>query len=266
MPSYDQLDNEVWWTREFEPAALARFNSRLRAHYGLTRSQCGSKGDNRHLRGRHRSVNWIRFSSYCTNRTYAATDARDRRGSPDALRATDLGLSGPALWAVCRRVDAAVRAGRLPQLAEWFGTFDGKTVVGWSNGRPSTSDSSHLTHGHFGYWTESADDAVFFDLLFETVTGEDDDMNENDAAKLIAICDLHDEVKLNINGTYMMFPVPITKAFKGLAADLDELKNRPPVQAAPVDAATLKAVLLDPEVLSAIAKEVNDEGHARSAA
>ena len=38
-----------------------------------------------------------------------------------------------------------------------------------------------------------------------------------------------------------------------------------PVQAAPVDPAALKAVLLDPEVLSAIAKAVADEDHARSA-
>ena len=36
MPSYDELDNEVWWTREYEPPALAKFNSRLRAFYSLT--------------------------------------------------------------------------------------------------------------------------------------------------------------------------------------------------------------------------------------
>ena len=47
--------------------------------------------------------------------------------------------------------------------------------------------------------------------------------------------------------------------------DVTELKARPPVQAAPADPATLKAVLLDSEVLAAIAKAVNDDDHRRSA-
>jgi hypothetical protein len=181
MPSYDELDNEVWWTKEYEPPALAAFNSALRAHYGLTRSQCGSKGDDRHLRGGHRSRNWCLNSQYCTSRTYRNSDPRDKRGPGDALRATDLGLSGPVLWAVCRRLDAAVRAGKLPQVAEWFGTFDGKTVVGWSNGRSSTSDSSHLYHLHLGPWTESTDDAVFFKTLFNVITGDDMSWTEKPA-------------------------------------------------------------------------------------
>ncbi|HEY3008053.1 MAG TPA: DUF1906 domain-containing protein [Micromonosporaceae bacterium] len=39
---------------------------------------------------------------------------------------------------------------------------------------------------------------------------------------------------------------------------VDAILAKPPVQAAPVDPAALKAVLLDPEVLAAIAKAVND--------
>lgn len=49
-----------------------------------------------------------------------------------------------------------------------------------------------------------------------------------------------------------------------LTTDVAELKARPPVAAAPVDPATLKAVLLDPEVLAAIARAVADEDHRRS--
>lgn len=47
---------------------------------------------------------------------------------------------------------------------------------------------------------------------------------------------------------------------------VEELLERPAVQAAPVDPATLKAALLDPEVLAAIAKAVADENHRRQAA
>lgn len=46
---------------------------------------------------------------------------------------------------------------------------------------------------------------------------------------------------------------------KQIAADVAALNARPPVQSAPVDAATLKAVLLDPAVLAAIAKAVTNE-------
>lgn len=44
-----------------------------------------------------------------------------------------------------------------------------------------------------------------------------------------------------------------------VVADMAELKARPPVQPAPVDPAVLKAVLLDPQVLAAIARAVTDE-------
>ena len=53
---------------------------------------------------------------------------------------------------------------------------------------------------------------------------------------------------------------------KANAAALAELKARPPVQPAPVDPAALKAALLSPDFLAAVAKAVVDEDHRRSAA
>jgi len=47
-----------------------------------------------------------------------------------------------------------------------------------------------------------------------------------------------------------------------MAADLAVLKARPAVEAAPVDAAALKAVLLDPEVVAAYAKAAAESVHA----
>ncbi len=52
------------------------------------------------------------------------------------------------------------------------------------------------------------------------------------------------------------------KAVEALGAKVDGLVVPSP---APVDAAVLKAALLDPEVLAAIAKAVNDDDHRRSA-
>lgn len=183
MPTYDQLNTEAVWKAEVEAPANKAFNERLRAHYGMSRSQIASKGDNHHLSGRHRSRNWTKTSQFATSRTYGAVDARDKAGDGDWLRATDIGLTGAALRAASARVDAAVRAGQLPELAEWFGTTDGKHVVGWYEGHPSSSDDSHLYHLHLGWWTKFSDDAWFFERLYAVVTGTgdaEDDMQLDD--------------------------------------------------------------------------------------
>jgi hypothetical protein len=171
MPTYAQLEQESYWRAEVEAPAHAALNNRLRVHYGQTRVQAGSKGDNRHLQGRHRSRVWCLSSRYCTNRTYATIDARDRRGDGNWLRATDIGVQGAELRAVSARLDAAVLAGRLPCLAEWFGTIDGRNVTGWYQGRRSSSDTSHLYHAHVGIWTEFCDNAPQLQLLGDIITG-----------------------------------------------------------------------------------------------
>lgn len=265
MPTYADLEAETWWTLEYEPPPLQRFNQLLRDHSGLTRSECGSKGDNQHLRGRHRSRNWDLNSRYCTDRSYGTSNPRDRNGPGNALRATDYGLSGPAHWATCRRVDTAVRAGRLPELAEWYGTFDGKTVVGWSNGRPATSDSSHLKHVHFGYWTDSVENYGFFDRFYMIVTGEDmalDTVHTNaDGQKRTTeqmIVDLFDHIYSSAYAT--SFP-------KSLGAGVAALVARPPatvqLSEADRDAIAAKVAALMPTV-EQIARAVADEDHRRS--
>lgn len=174
MPTYEDLRAESYWNAEYEPPALARFNTRLRSFYGHTKVQTGSKGDDNHLRGRHRSRNWCLNSKYCTNRAYGTTDARDKRGDGDWLRATDCGIQGPQLQQASKRLDTAVRAGLLPCVAEWFGTFDGLVVSGWYEGKPSSSDTSHLWHLHAGLWTEYANHDQQLDLLYQVITGDED--------------------------------------------------------------------------------------------
>jgi hypothetical protein len=176
VPTRLQLEQEPWWGAEREAPAHAAFNARLREHYGHTRAETGSKGDQNHLRGRHRSRAWVANSAYCTDRTYGNRDARDKAGDANWLRATDVGISGAELRAASAQLDAAVKAGRLPSVAEWFGTKDGTHVTGWFDGHVSSSDSSHLYHLHVGVWTAFCDDAGQMDLLGDIITGEDDDM------------------------------------------------------------------------------------------
>jgi hypothetical protein len=171
MPTYAELGKELQWSAEHEAPAHAALNERLRAHYGHSRSQTGSKGDNNHLYGRHRSRNWTQTSHWCTDRMYGATDRRDTTGDGDWLRATDLGITGTEHHAASRRLNVAVRAGRLPCLAEWFGSFDGRTVVGWYEGGPSSADDSHLSHLHLGLWTAFCNDDAQLQLLGDVITG-----------------------------------------------------------------------------------------------
>lgn len=187
MATYAQLESEQVWHDQVVPPFMTGFLIvPLRNHYSLGADAVGSPGDNGHLYGRHRSADWDRRSRYCTNRAYGTTDARDRAGSQSWYRAVDIGITGEELHAACHRLDNAVRAGLLPEVAEWFGTFDGKTVVGWFQGHPSSSDSSHLFHLHVGLWTQFANDFHVMQRVFDVVTGtaipapvpeEDDDMH-----------------------------------------------------------------------------------------
>lgn len=303
MATYAQLEREPAWSAEYEPPALAAFNGGLRARFGLSRSECGSKGDNRHLHGRHRSRRWCLTSVFCDDRDYGTVDSRDKSGPADALRATDVGITGAALRGATARLLAAKRAGRLPQLAEFFGTVDGTTVTGWFEGRQSSSDSSHLYHLHLGYWTASTDDAVFFAELFDLITGDDMDAptfarildDPAVAAKMRALAVTYAGGPLpagvNVIGALAAMHAaefrggsscgkPVAAEYQSAAdgstasnsiieqlaelrGELAKVLARPPVQAGPVDPAALKAVLLDPQVLAAIGAAVLDEQHRR---
>lgn len=166
MPTLAQLEAEAPWGVEYVPPALKAFSARVSTRLGCI---VYHKGDKNHLNGRHRSRHWSLRSEFCTDRSYGTSDARDKTGPGDAIRAADIMISGSLIRAVCRGLDEAVRAGRLPEVAEWFGTLDGQTVSGWYQGQPSDSDRSHLTHLHLGVWTDSVDDAEFYDRLFDAL-------------------------------------------------------------------------------------------------
>lgn len=175
MPSYLELAKEPAWGAEFAPPNLNLFYQQLRQFYGLGPAAIGGKGDNRHLSGYHRSRRWIKESIYCTNRTYSVTRTEDRGGDDNWLAALDATIPAQQLHDACHRLDAAVRAGQLPQVAQWFGTFDGETVVGWSYGQPAKSDDSHLFHLHISFYRSlaNADETQLYGILTGTSEGDD---------------------------------------------------------------------------------------------
>jgi hypothetical protein len=195
MPSYAELATEPVWGAQFVPTNMTNaLIVPLRNFYSLGPASIGAPGDNNHLYGRHRSANWDRQSRYCTNRAYGTVDARDKLGNQNWYRAIDTGIQGKTLQDASHRMDALVRSGKAPGVAEWFGTFDGNTVVGWYEGHPSSSDDSHLFHLHVGVWNANADDAALMRLLYSTITNTnvivEDDMSfiaRDEARRLIII-------------------------------------------------------------------------------
>lgn len=175
MATYAELERELVWRQQAVAPNMDRWLIKpLRAFYSLGPTAIGSPGDNLHLRGRHRSRDWCLQSAYCTDRGYATRDARDLRGSGSWFRAVDVGITGQKLYDASRRMDALVRSGRDGgRVAEWFGTFDGVKVSGWYQGAPGSSNTSHLTHMHFGVWTENADDEDLMRLAHAAITGTD---------------------------------------------------------------------------------------------
>lgn len=163
MPTYDELRNETgaaagMWNAEKQSASMKTLSLRLREFYQVPVGNIGSKGDNApgHMRGAHRSRNWILNSVYCTNRTYTVTETPGNRsgGDGDWLAGLDITIPRDALIAACQRLDVAVRAGVLEKVTEWYGNKDGDLRVdGYDNIRNvvASSDSSHLWHLHLTF-------------------------------------------------------------------------------------------------------------------
>lgn len=176
MPTLAEMQVESYWRAEYMPPAIITLAEGVRAHLGLGAEYIGSKGNADHTYGYHRSRAWIlgsRFSDYGGG-DYSVQSVEDQAGDANWLCALDINPgSVDALIAMCKRLDAAVRAGRLPQLREWYGNVDGDQIVDGFDllfQRAATSDSSHLWHLHLSFLRglANADHAVLLAVLTGT--------------------------------------------------------------------------------------------------
>ena len=109
---------------------------------------------------------------------------------------------------------------------------------------------------------------VFFEFLEEVpVTPEQDKMLKATNERLRAFATGVEEIRTYWsgaapNGTEAQWGV---KEIKQLRTDVDELQSRPAAPPAVIEQAMLKAALMDPEFLAAVATAVADENHRRSA-
>ena len=264
MPSYTDLRAEPEWIREYQPPSLALLCERLRESFGVTAAALGSKGDNNHLYGYHRSRAWIlnsRYSVYGSG-DYSVQAAADQQGDPNWLAAIDFTPGDvDTLIVVCQRLDAAVRAGQCPQLREWYGNVDGDQLVdGWDllRGRAATSDSSHLWHLHLSFLRGRADDD--HSNLYAILNGEDDDMDAEQNRRLYnldrlntaLLNDFDDVTQIDPGGgaPYITLPLMVVRRQKQILAALTEGVE-----------VTAKVDLTD-EAIAKVADATADEIHA----
>jgi hypothetical protein len=291
VPTYAELDREVWWGREYAPPTLAFLAHSVRTYFGLASGAVGIKGDNRHLRGYHRSRAWIQNSRYCTNRVYSVSRTPGDRhgGDPNWLSALDVSAPPRILLPMCRRLDTAVRSGRLEKVTEWYGNMDGDTRVdGYDNiaNRLAASDSSHLYHLHASLDRGRAGETHLD--LYLILTGQEATMSDSKAAhgaflqtramyQMLEKFWTYDADSFTHPDGSVEVPNPLATTLKNLARDVHQLAQRPQVdpqalaQALVNDSAAMTVIanaiagrigtLPTPEV---IAEAVLDEQHRRS--
>lgn len=153
MVTYAQLETEAVYRDETIPVELAYLMRNIRNHFELSSGAIGSRGDNNHLSGYHRSRNWVTKSKFATRRGYSVTDSplNAKGGNGNWICAIDISAPARILLPMCKRLDVAVRAGKLEKVAEWYGNTNGdKRVDGYDNidNEVATSGASHLTHLH----------------------------------------------------------------------------------------------------------------------
>ena len=158
-PTYAQLEAEQWWGREVRTTELKWLGDELCRRTGAPATSIGTKGNNCHLNGGHRSQEWITHSQFCTNRHYTVQSGltAEQRRHLAALDRTPLAwgtVANRAQVAVeTKRLLDAAKAGKLKGVTQIEGTLDGKTPFGYNveTGTTFTPDVSHLDHWHLTF-------------------------------------------------------------------------------------------------------------------
>jgi hypothetical protein len=178
-PTYAQLEAESWWGREIRTDELKWLGDELCRRTGAPAVSIGTKGNNCHLNGGHRSQEWITHSVWCTNHTYTVQSGltAEQLRHLAALDRTPLTWGTPenrAQVAVeTRRLYDAARTGKLTGITQVEGTLDGKTPFGYNviTGTTFTPDSSHLEHWHITFDRRFMHDMALMKKIADVVVG-----------------------------------------------------------------------------------------------
>jgi hypothetical protein len=174
MTTAKQMREDRWYQREVTPHGLAELAHHLRVFYDVPDDNVGTRGNLIHYQGYHRSRAFVLHSPHCTDKTYSVsrTNGDHNGGDENFVSAIDIQVPRAELLAMCKRLDAAIRAGKLEKVTEWYGNLGGdERVDGYDNisNRLASSDKSHLEHLHMSIDRGHADDD--HSDLFTVLTG-----------------------------------------------------------------------------------------------
>lgn len=220
---------------------------------------------------------------------YSIRDSEDRRGPSDKAAAIDWTFPEAFSGDFSRMARYGVRLKaawdtRDPRVSGWREALGQTDTDGPPEGldfrhhSTRVPDDTHRWHWHF---SEDRDKVFSYPnkaALLSVLSGEPlADWQARGGADMAVDDDIwrlvHDGLRPGSNQTVGGVPIAwlpkqffeLDTAVAKLSADVAVLKDRPSGPPATVDPAALKAVLLDPDVLAAIAKAVADEEHRRSA-
>lgn len=187
MPSYSQLELEPWWGREIVTDELDWLGDELCRRTGRPRDAFGSKGNNVHLSGGHRSQEWLKNSDWCTNRNYTAqsglTAAQLRHIAAFDWTPGNWGTSSNRALMVThtKALFAAARSGQLNGMRQIFGTLDGRTAIGLNVLTLTLTypDDSHVEHLHGTFDRTRMRDIALMARIADIITGDDMSWTEN---------------------------------------------------------------------------------------
>jgi hypothetical protein len=193
MPTLAELRSEPWWDREIVTPEVRWLGAELCRRTGRPADAFGAKGNTAHLRGAHRSQEWLINSRWCTNRSYTVQAGL----TGDQLRY----IAGvdwtpgnvEAMIAQSRRLMAAVKSGALEAVRELYCNVDGDKVVdGWDNvrDRAASSDSSHLWHWHLSLDRRRLRDGALMAQIVDIALGTwkgDGDMAQPSTSEVVRL-------------------------------------------------------------------------------
>lgn len=206
MVTKAQFDGDPYQRREVVTAELDWLGDELCRRTGRPRMAAGTKGDWKHLRGAHRSNDFIDRSPLCTSRGYTfqagLTAEQERHIAGFDFTPGEWGsASNRALMkAQTARLRSAMLDGRLAGVREVIGTLDGRTVSGTrADGGTLSSDTSHLDHWHLTFDRRRCRDKALMERIVAIALGDvEDDVTPQDISAI-------KQAILGDNGMQMLF-------------------------------------------------------------
>jgi hypothetical protein len=246
----------------YAPTRLLELRRYLRQQTGLSDNALGIVGDENHDGGYHHGWDDRRIRNGQTSDYSWTESTRDSSHRTNAAAAIDIGMFDRLLelnrWLVGQ---CEAGAQDCTDIRSIIYTDNGTTVKRWDRlRRRTTGDSSHLYHTHVSYFrdAEDRDKTKPFRRFFEGGIMADIGVDvEYMSWRIEALSLGFDTMR---GGPEKGVDNWAVQTLKAIQSKLTDLTIPAP---APVDPAAIRDVLLDPEVLAALAKAVNDDHYAR---